>query len=327
MKKGLKVLLSIISVIVIFGIQMGALAADTATGIDINRVYQLLQAHGENQSIDDQVLLYDSNEQVIASGYSLSPHGYVILDLAGNPIEYSFNNDCPFSLTEKTYYTGPLEYHEKEADGSYRNLTTFETSTQSSLDERSSAFRQAAAVDSMVSIRSTAATSSYYTYTLPHATHTYSYNPDSRCGSVAAAIWLMYYDECLDDNTVPSNLVSSDGVTLINFLVPHIEGDPHSGSTTAELAAGLNWYFQWRNLDQWFTADITKNASMSDYIAGIDWDVPTIVDLNSHFAYGEHWVVGYGYSYSSSSEEIIVNDGWGRTGVYISMHYVGDTVN
>ena len=328
--KKLKFILSTIVLGLFIGNQTVAFASNCLSiNKQIIQVNNLLSSHHKDMSINYQIPLYDENERIIAYGYSLQPIGYVIMDTAGYPVEYSFENPCPFTREDRVYYGGPLNYYIKETSQSYRHLMTREQISVSALQLSTSIFKDkektAQRNSEPLSLANT--NSSYITYELPHATHTYSYNPDGRCGSVAAAIWLMYYDECLNDNTVPSDLVSSNGVTLINYLVPHIEGsDPEKGSSTEDVADGLNWYFQSRGLDQWFVADITYYATISSYIDVIEQNVPVIVDLNSHFLYGEHWVVGYGYSYSYTSQEIIVNDGWGHTGVYISMHYVGNII-
>ena len=55
---------------------------------------------------------------------------------------------------------------------------------------------------------------------ISHSTARYSYNPDGRCGSVAGAIVLNYYDRYKSPSYVPNSLESSDEcVALINALV------------------------------------------------------------------------------------------------------------
>ena len=51
-------------------------------------------------------------------------------------------------------------------------------------------------------------------------------------------------------------------------------------------------------------------------------DEPYILGLNNHPTYKDHWVTGYGYMQNSSTVfYAIVNDGWGSTGVHLSMDY------
>ena len=75
---------------------------------------------------------------------------------------------------------------------------------------------------------------------ISHSTARYSYNPDGRCGSVAGAIVLNYYDRYKSPSYVPNSLESSDGVALINALVARM------GTSTnyIELKRGLSLYIK-----------------------------------------------------------------------------------
>lgn len=92
----------------------------------------------------------------------------------------------------------------------------------------------------------------------------------------------MYYNDYIDDYMVLSSYETNDGVSLINLLVPHIEGDdPANGSNTAEVVSGLNWYLRWKGRAGNYVATSSASIYYSTYMSIIDSGRPAIIDLNS----------------------------------------------
>lgn len=172
-------------------------------------------------------------------------------------------------------------------------------------------------------------------YTIVSGLRTFDYNPDLRCGSIAAAILLAYYDDEVDDDIVDDERFLSDGTgeAFSDYLYDEIEGLIPT-SYTRDVRNGLDWYLEQVGFDDQYSAASVSDASCAEYSDLIYAGTPVIIDLNDHPSYGEHWVVGYGTDvqvlemgiYYIASVFAIVNDGHGDNGVYINWDYVGDIV-
>ena len=157
---------------------------------------------------------------------------------------------------------------------------------------------------------------------ISHSTARYSYNPDGRCGSVAGAIVLNYYDRYKSPSYVPNSLESSDGVALINALVARM------GTSTnyIELKRGLSLYIKQYYKPTTVTANTYSWGDRIRTIIGKNY--PCILGLTSHPRYGEHWVVVTGYNFTShNSGTYTVNDGWGNVGININSSYTDGGVD
>lgn len=279
--------------------------------------------------------LYSIGNKIISYYYELNPSGYCIIDSFGNIIECAFNKRKEIP-NEKIFYLSPTVLCSQE-NNNYINIenkavekVNGETDFGNKINIIGQKYKQT--FTSKISnndIKRIAARANYNT--ISGSCRTYSYNPDGRCGSTASAILLMYYNDNIDDYMVLSSYETNDGVSLINLLVPHIEGDdPENGSNTGEVVSGLNWYLRWKGRSGYYVATSSTSITYSTYMSIIDSGRPAIIDLNSAPNYGEHWVVGYGYQKYPRSDRTyayyIVNDGWGENGVYILSDYVGDAV-
>lgn len=154
----------------------------------------------------------------------------------------------------------------------------------------------------------------------------FSYNNDGRCGSVAAAILLCYYD----DNGY-SSLVSAthcnDEVAFTDYLYDHIEGVSASeGSSTSDLVSGLTWYIREESLGAWLGVRSRSVSSYVTYKTQVNTGTPVILDLDNDPRYSEHWVVGYNYETIGSSDYATVVDGHGDDEALVNWDYVDDSV-
>ena len=281
---------------------------------------------------DVSISLYNHDDEVIAYYYSLIPKGYVICNTSGDIIECSIDNAKTIT-NKKTYYVEPTVLCNKSGD-KFINLSNGNVYNESVIVTKSTSFTKKINDIDMLDIGSSQQTEMVQPRaraynTLSGTCRTYSFNPTGICGSTAAAIFFMYYNDHIDDYMVLSSYETSDGVSLITLLEPHIDGE-EPGSNTTDLVSGMNWYLRWKGQANSYTAISTTNISYSSYRSIIDSGRPVIIDLNSAPTYGEHWVVGYGYELyvraNASYEYYIVNDGWGSNSVFILSDYVGDAV-
>ncbi len=283
----------------------------------------------------DGMPLYDIGDKVIAYYYETSPTGYCIVDSFGNIIECAFDKRKEIT-DEKIYYLSPTVLCSKE-NNNYINIennnvekVNEKSNFGDTINEIAQKYKPTSKDATSNNVIKPILTNANYNK-LEGTCRTYKYNPDGRCGSVASAILLMYYNDYIDDYMVLSSYETSDGVSLINLLVPHIEGnDPVNGSVTKEVVSGLNWYLRWKGRSEKYVAKSTTSISQSAYMSIINSGRPAIIDLNKAPTYGEHWVVGYGYDRYIRTDRTyfyyIVNDGWGSNSVLILSDYVGDAV-
>lgn len=280
---------------------------------------------------DSSIPLYNDKDEIIAFHYELNNGGYIIVNSDGsNFIEYSLEKtDENLSKDEKYYYNNPCSIYEKVNNSVIENCTTNEKTEIEDLDfniKKSSSCNEKAATALATELITTAASSTIEEKKLSHATKKYNYNPDGRCGSVAGAIVLRYYNDYVNTNYVHSSYETSDGKKLINRLT-----DKYLGTATnyITLRDGLNDYLNNRGITSRFKKLSGRNSTsvFSRIMTTIKTDRPLIVGLTGTTTYKEHWVVGTGYSiiYTSGigyGYIVIFNDGNGKTNVRLNLFYV-----
>lgn len=283
---------------------------------------------GTTPSVDysSEIKLYDSNENVIAYYYELNPAGYVIVNADNNEIiEYSENNNKYFLEKDAHYYYGgPLMYYKTDMTRQFGSIIQLQSQREVSIEDITPLMRGPEAdspgtlnIDNFL-VRTRAVGSD----SISHATAKYEYNPDGRCGAVAGAIVLNYYDKYKSQSYVPSSLESSDGVSLINALVERMG----LGTNYAELKNGLSLFIKQYYKPTTVTATTYSWGDRVKTIIGKDY--PCILGLTSHPTYEEHWVVVTGYNFiSNNTGTYTVNDGWGDTGIKINSSYTDGCVD
>lgn len=282
---------------------------------------------------DSQMPLYDDSDNIVAYHFTLNNGGYIITNSDGSDfIEYSLEKqDDILKKNVKYYYSGPCSLYKKESNCMVENCYTNEVLQLSSIEfeiepeadcNEEAAFNLA---DEIISVGQTD-TTVIEEGKLKHSTKKYSYNPDGRCGAVAAAIFLRYYDDYVDTKYIQGSYKTANGEKLINLLV-----DSYIGISTdySRMITGLNKYLSDRKIISRFHETKGKNSATvySTVKTYIKNDKPLIVGLTNHPKYKEHWVVGIGYSTVYSKilgygYVVIINDGWGNTGIRINNSYV-----
>lgn len=265
--------------------------------------------------------------------------GYVITDANGeNFIEYSMEKENFILDTDKKYYYNePCSIYQKSDEDTMINIHNneecqitdidFEISDEIELSKRAAKESAKSIASSISNLRSVKIIEEKG---LSNETRLYSYNPDGRCGAVAAAIVLTYYDCYKYNKYVSGNLTSFTGCSLINFLVKNYLG---TETYYADLTSGLNRYLKDRGISTRFYKILGKKSTsvFNKVKSYIKKDCPLIIGLTGHPSYEEHWVVGTGYSIVYSNEfgyanVVIVNDGWGNKNVRINNCYVDGAV-
>ncbi len=280
-----------------------------------------------------EIPMYDLKENITAWLYIVEPYGYFITDSTKQVVvEYSEELTINIDSSAELFYGGPLRYYFKENDLYYeyhtkqvvsadilaKEVNCFKATTATAITD----FSYNNAMDTLGQARS------IYANRINRSFKTFSINDDGRCGSVAAAILLCYYNDYGYSGLVPSIYYNNE-IYFTNYLFPHIEGTTW-GSDTPDLVSGLNWYLGTWGYSSVLTATSISNGSFTIYENKINSNIPVILDLDAEPTYGEHWVVGYGYSYEytnyMSNIFAVVDDGWGNLGVYINWQYVDDFV-
>lgn len=337
-KRSVKIAMKKLSFLValLFLLSFNVFAMSTASNVNAERdsdvasfVEKTCKDQNKNLTVSKSCPLYDADDNVIAWGYTLSPTGYLIVK-DQTVVEFSLVNESPFSGKEKTYFGGPLNYYTKTSSG-YKGVRSAQTIDKDRLQNEAVAFSnvktpQAAAAQSQFN-NALSYDSSESCY-LSGTPRTYTYNPNGVCGSTASAVFLMYYHDYKDSFVVPSWYVTSDGVSLINLLIPHIDGDV-PGSSEADVENGLGWYLRWRGISSTYCTYSTS-LDYSNYKSIIASGRPAIVLMNGNPTYGDHWVVGHGYYYYASGRDAwcyyVVDDLFGNNGISINSSYVTDIV-
>lgn len=275
--------------------------------------------------------LYSIKDEVVAYYFDLSPRGYAICSTNGNIIECSIEHSKELSYG-KTYYLSPTMLCSKR-NGKYYvkdNETPLLLEDEYVLSNSFSTkidvvnqYQNSSALDDNISPQSTS-----YNY-LSGTLRTYDYNVNGTCGSTAAAILLMYYNDYIDDYMVLSSYETSTGQSLIDLLIPYIDGDT-PGSTYIDIKNGLNWYLRWKGRSDVYVANCIADVSFSSYKSIIDSGRPAVVTVYDAPTYGDHGVVGYGYeTYKRNTTTYclyVVNDGWGNNNIFINADYAFDIV-
>ncbi len=267
--------------------------------------------------VENRISLYNQNDKEVAYFYPGINNGYLIVDADTlKPIEFSHENSLDFfnDTKRKYYYGGPLNYFYEQGENIISSTGVSVKKQDLNFENKAKSFT----VSNFEEINKARSSN----IRISHVPRNYSYNPNGICGSTAAAILLMYYDDYVNDAYVASGYeVSGTGEKLIKMLVPYIDGST-PGSTASDMVSGLNKYLGSRGLSK-----SAKLLSKADIATPFSSNKPVLIDLDKHPTYKEHWVVGYGYNRykegTTTFRMYIVVNGWGKTGVYIDEDYCG----
>lgn len=278
-----------------------------------------------NLNIDytTKIPLYNNEDVEVASFYKLCNIGYVIIQNdTGEILEFSQeeNNKYLTDQNEKYYYGGPLAYYEEtNSKGNY----IVDVHTNEYIEKDEIDFIEANETTSQLSASKASSSTTSNSITL--STRAWDYNPDGRCGATAVSIILMWYDDHIDDSTVAS--VYEAEVPLIDYITNNYI--PQSASYGTLIAGWTSYYYDKGRSEVAAQVRRTLFGDVSDVFSKIKNRInanrPLVVGLDEAPTYGNHWVVGTGYT-DSSSDYVKVNDGWGNKNISINMNYVDGCV-
>ena len=312
-----------------------------------NSVNRLISVLDENRVVNTSYPLYGSNNDIVGYCFLLSPIGYVITSTNSAVVEASFEDCKSYQMLKElsndmVYYAGPMSYYRK-TNNEYVNVLTQNIMAVDSFEQSVNAYIAKTSVDAKESLSTTSTVqpaSVILRYDIEGTLRSsISYNPTGICGATAAAILLMYYYDYKNQNIVPDEYVSTDAVSLIQYLVPSIHGDISNptGAILEDVRDGLDLYFLdmeistvnlGSNIGYETVTNLTYlenslNHTYLDMKAEITSDRPIIVMLNGAPTYGNHFVVAHSVMQDASGGTyyIYANDGWGSNNVLINIEY------
>lgn len=311
-----------------FSLSVSAIAASPVEVLHYvpEHISQFISNRNSEASISNVVPMYNPEDAIIAWLYIIDPIGYVVEDAEHEIIvEFSFSNSVDFSANSKLYYGGPTVFYQNVSDKFY-NLKSGAILSDDEANSISATFVETTNLLSNTANLNSTARANKPPYSIDEDEfQLYDYNPDGRCGSVAAAILLAYYNDNGYTDLVADSHYEND-VAFTNYLYSHIEGlDNISGSYPADVASGLNWYLEKKDFDSDLAA-YYMSEDFPTYISKIDSGDPVCLLMNDEPNYNNHWVVGYGYDYDQIiiryNRFAIVNDGWGDVDININWDYI-----
>lgn len=285
---------------------------------DVNTIEDIEMLFNIDIDYETYKVLYNGNEDIIAVAYKVNTDGYIVIDKTySEVVEYNSNENNFFDFDDsiKIYYNGPLSFYRYSTD-------LICTDVYGNVVEKCEICFEPQR--NITNLNSTMMLSSYPDEAyLSYATAAYSYNPDGRCGAVAAAITLKYYDTYYNSGYIPSSLDSSTGVTLINKLTNDYLG---TGTSYTTMASGLSSYLSDVSMS---ASAVSKSALFTDVwgktVEYINGNKPVILLLQEDPTYENHYVVATGYHeyYSNGLTRMYrVNNGWGSTEANVNDNYV-----
>ncbi len=302
----------------------------------------------EDNEIVSYIPMYDTDNQVNAYCFFLSPCGYIITDLNGSIVEANFEHSKNYDLLQEVsnkaiYYSGPYSYYLLDNDGNLCDLISNRVLSTEYVEQSMDAFSEKANKSNVnnASTMSVSPRNITFRYDLTYPLRTIEYNPNGVCASTAAAIVLYYYDDYKNSNAITNEFQDSTGESLIVYLSTLINGIPPQSATVRQIRNGLLMYFAEQQLSNVYsatyagvsidtTSSTTINQTISDefslFVSLIQNDNPIIVLFNAGIGetYDEHFLVIHGLLQDVSGGEYYayLNDGWGSNNVMLNLKYL-----
>ncbi len=295
-----------------------------------------------NFTVSDEVVLYNLDGEAEAKCISFEPVGYVIVNSNNYSIpEFSPENDSPYTNFDKTVvthiYNGPLSYFTMENGVIY----DVRTHKQIDLDMLSYIYSEPPTISTNTNISNIALASvtprATMTIKTEHTPNTWSTN--NYCGLDGCAIILSYLDDHHDDSLLTSSQNNSPALQSYlktNRYIPNAATDGYD-LVNGRTASGINY----TGLNDFFSdKGSTIRATQRDFTNSL-WetvqnsftnDIPVLLGTTEDQPisdYAVHWLIAYGYYYHDAyGSKIIVNDGFGVNGVYVtaSLTYYDEVV-
>lgn len=288
-----------------------------------SRVINIIECENMGE-ITKEIPLLNSDGETTA--YCLEcTSGYLIYDMNGNIVEYSPTNESPFvNVDSDAYYGGPLNYIAEE------NEKLIDINTNEEIEhvdfvpiaEETTAVSEVI-TDSNVSTQALANGNGTIETKVNGFPRNLNYNTGGYCGALAATQLFLYIAD-YKDSSILTSYYKDNPQNLYNYLKQLIP----SYTSGYNLYKGMNDAMNSNviSLNQTAVgAGVQDVWGLAYYIINTT-QMPSILLIQDHETYNDHWVVTYGvvkcfYNYQLVDRFYIVNNGYGKNGVRINIKY------
>jgi hypothetical protein len=287
---------------------------------------------GHSEKLIKPIPLNNINGDLEAVSFSIKNGGYIIINVNDLSVpEFSLESNSPFSDSTKTYvYNGPLSYMEDKQGKLFsigiENLSD-EAGNPEYIYEAEIVDKDKKLSDLKTLVSMASVLSVNYGSSLDYSLKEWETTTAYPCGPIAAAITLDYFDDHHNNAFIPSQYESES--YLLPYLTPNYIPQ---WATLPQMEQGLFYILFNNGLTSSYDTGREDNVDYDKIMSLIDSDKPSIVSLDNHPTYSDHWVVAHGYyvqtvPWVTPHYYLIVNDVWGNNNVYIFVDsYVDEMV-
>ena len=280
---------------------------------------KFIQSLGEKAQFSGRVKeLYNYKGKIEAVLFELAESGYIIVNVNDQSIpELSLKSETRIDWNKEYLYNGPLalvELGRSNVEKIKKLPYKYEKDKKSEIDTSQELISEPQY--NIVPLYSNTSGS------LDHSLVTWDYNPDGRCGPLAAAIALKYYDTYYDDDMLSASYQNNVD-DLTDLFVIYMDGPP---AWPEDVTDGLNDYYSDNNLN--YTATVYGTFSLTRLKSAIaDNDDPVLIETVNHPTYDDHYIIAHGYLSVAGYDYVYVNNGWGDNDVLITVDsYLDDQI-
>lgn len=298
----------------------------------MNNAEAFLNAVGSEHTLEKPVPMYNFNEDIEVLYFPLLPTGYLVASYKdGHVIEFSAEGNpiTTENVSNKLYYNGIMEYYEQTDNG---NLLHAVTDNIVARDRFQEVFDMPALTNIPV-LDYQAPVAAYGVDSENPVPINYVSYVEKRftCPIVGVTNLLQYYHDFKNADVYPDNQNVTSVLSLRDFLkvnnyVPSTVGEylswiaiPHFKGGVKYL--GLNTYFNRDDVDSYKIN--APSASVHEVKTQLKvYERPVLLDINNKVLTGEettsrHIVMAYNYWETANTTYFILNDGYGKNGVFI----------
>ena len=294
----------------------------------INSIVNQIVLLEENISSDDIVvreekMLYDIDNQENYVLVVTENNGYIIAGISNEAIsEYSLElNSNPYKnyMDQKNlYYYGPTNYLYKTDDSlidiySNEEITlnamysySISSDNEESLQQKNQDFLQ-----NIQSISSTSRALNTWVGISESRFSRYNgtswQNKDNICGPISASIMLAYYDDYIDNNTIPDSVRTRNSTSPGTLITKVKQETPVPTSTVpSTVQAGVNGFITKYSINKVRKASSGVSSHFATVKSGCGSNKPVCIGFLSSLGFpnGNHWSTVYQY------KETIINSGY-----------------
>jgi hypothetical protein len=357
----------LISVLVILALLLAVSAAAFAAGTPIpggaadevpvlSPVANAILAEVPDKAVEEIRPMYNADETVLAYCAVLSGGGYIIQDVNGGLVQFSYEDPSPFEAAAdgaELYIAGPMMFFERADEPDYSSGIGSDTGGEAVFvnvynDEMTvteEAFLEnnsvAEKIEADGGVMSSAGLGAQYAaaadptisanVSTSYVPQNYSYNPTGICAATATVSLLRYYDDHVNTNicvTSCEHVFAGNAASLTQALADRI----YPGAVSKN-AAAINWFINTYGNTGNYSGSSTsgmasayttlRNAVNSNRPAVIYFEgtCPSYPNPNETI---NHAVCAYGYlEFTDGTKLFRCVDGWGiSSSVYVNRTFI-----